>query len=213
VASRHTQRHLVGAHRLVSARPRQPGTQRAGLTSKPHHAQRPQVALRGSFCLRLASTFNHRPARSPHASYARAAHLLPRDVRGPRARGAAIQTTTAWGEAVRPLGSPAGEQSHRGSGIGRRGHCACHVPLSAKRSPILAATARGGSRRCCRRWTPSRWPRRAGPEMHGAAIFAVPDVASRNLVVHAVCEFSFTCRAMFPQPLFWIYGGRTAKGP
>src|SRR5205823_11171387 len=28
----------------------------AGLTSKPHHAQRPTVALRGSFRLRLAST-------------------------------------------------------------------------------------------------------------------------------------------------------------
>jgi hypothetical protein len=86
VASHHTQRHLVGAHRLVSARPRQPGTQRAGLTSKPHHAQRPQVALRGSFCLRLASTFNHRPARSPRPSYARSVRLLPRDVRTRRAR-------------------------------------------------------------------------------------------------------------------------------
>jgi len=30
---RRTQRHHTGAHRLVSARPRQPGTQRAGLTS------------------------------------------------------------------------------------------------------------------------------------------------------------------------------------
>ena len=59
------QRRPHGTRRLVSARPRQPGTPRAGLTSKPHHAQRPQVALRGSFCLRLASTFNHRPARSP----------------------------------------------------------------------------------------------------------------------------------------------------
>ncbi len=64
-------RHRFGAHRLVSARPRQPGTRRAGLTSKPHHAQRPQVALRGSFCLRLASTFNHRPARSPQPLYGR----------------------------------------------------------------------------------------------------------------------------------------------
>ncbi len=88
MASHHTQRHLVGAHRLVSARPRQPGTQRAGLTSKPHHAQRPQVALRGSFCLRLASTFNHRPARSPRASYARSLRLLPRDVRTRRTRAA-----------------------------------------------------------------------------------------------------------------------------
>jgi hypothetical protein len=33
----------------------------AGLTPKPHHAQQPLVALRGSFRLRLASTFNHRP--------------------------------------------------------------------------------------------------------------------------------------------------------
>ena len=32
---------------------------KAGLTSKPRHAQRPQDALRGSFCPRLASTFNH----------------------------------------------------------------------------------------------------------------------------------------------------------
>ncbi len=62
------QRCLGGTRRLVSARPRQPGTRRAGLTSKPHHAQRPQVALRGSFRLRLASTFNHRPARSPESS-------------------------------------------------------------------------------------------------------------------------------------------------
>ena len=38
------------------------GPGRAGLTSKPHHAQQPRVALRGSFRLRLASTFNHRPA-------------------------------------------------------------------------------------------------------------------------------------------------------
>lgn len=33
----------------------------AGLTSKPHHAPRSLSGLRGSFCLRLASTFNHRP--------------------------------------------------------------------------------------------------------------------------------------------------------
>src|SRR5437867_3338816 len=32
------------------------GPPEAGLTSKPHHAQRPTVALRGSFRLRLAST-------------------------------------------------------------------------------------------------------------------------------------------------------------
>src|SRR3984885_15250967 len=63
------QRHHADACRLVSARPRQPGTRRAGLTSKPHHAQRPQVALRGSFRLRLASTCNHRPARSPAPCY------------------------------------------------------------------------------------------------------------------------------------------------
>ena len=33
----------------------------AGLTSKPHHAHRNFCGLRGSFCLRLASIFNHRP--------------------------------------------------------------------------------------------------------------------------------------------------------
>src|SRR5438477_12093761 len=33
----------------------------AGLTSKPHHAQRPRVALRGSFRLRLASTTGDDP--------------------------------------------------------------------------------------------------------------------------------------------------------
>ena len=107
MASRHTQRHLVGAHRLVSARPRQPGTQRAGLTSKPHHAQRPQVALRGSFCLRLASTFNHRPARSPWASYARAFWLLPRDVRTRRARGEAILSLTWVWPNTAQTGAPA----------------------------------------------------------------------------------------------------------
>src|SRR5207245_10444583 len=32
----------------------------AGLTSKPHHAQRPTVALRGSFRLRLASNIESR---------------------------------------------------------------------------------------------------------------------------------------------------------
>lgn len=36
----------------------------AGLTSKPHHARRPTVALCGSFRLRLASTCNHRPVRN-----------------------------------------------------------------------------------------------------------------------------------------------------
>ncbi len=54
---------LDGTRHPLSARPRQPGTPRAGLTPKPHHAQQPRVALRGSFRLRLASTCNHRPAR------------------------------------------------------------------------------------------------------------------------------------------------------
>jgi len=38
---------------------------RAGLTPKPHHAHQPRVGLRGSFRLRLASTFNHRPGLKP----------------------------------------------------------------------------------------------------------------------------------------------------
>ena len=63
-----TQRHLYGTHRLVATGPRGSGARWAGLTSKPHHAQQPQVALRGSFRLRLASTCNHRPARSPSPS-------------------------------------------------------------------------------------------------------------------------------------------------
>ena len=42
----------------------------AGLTPKPHHAQQPKVALRGSFRLRLASTCNHRPARGPSPTLA-----------------------------------------------------------------------------------------------------------------------------------------------
>ena len=37
----------------------------AGLTSKPHHAQRPTVALRGSFRLRLASTTERRSPGQP----------------------------------------------------------------------------------------------------------------------------------------------------
>ena len=41
---------------------RLPAPRWAGLTPKPHHAQQPKVALRGSLRLRLASTFNHRPA-------------------------------------------------------------------------------------------------------------------------------------------------------
>jgi hypothetical protein len=43
--------------------------------------------------------------------------------------------------------------------------------------------------------------------------FSVLDMARLNFVVHAVCDVSFTSRAMFPQPLFWIYGGRAAKRP
>ena len=46
---------------VISAPGRQPARRRAGLTSKPHHARQPRVALRGSFRLRLASTCNHRP--------------------------------------------------------------------------------------------------------------------------------------------------------
>ncbi len=41
------------------------GHLKAGLTSKPRHAQRLKDALRGSFRPRLASTFNHRTTRSP----------------------------------------------------------------------------------------------------------------------------------------------------
>ncbi len=81
-----TQRHHADACRLVSARPRQPGTRRAGLTSKPHHAQRPQVALRGSFRLRLASTCNHRPARSPPPCYVVPAPTPRRTLPGGRTR-------------------------------------------------------------------------------------------------------------------------------
>jgi hypothetical protein len=55
-----TDRH----HSLSAPRPGW-ARRRAGLTPKPHHAQQPRVALRGSFRLRLASTCNHRPERSP----------------------------------------------------------------------------------------------------------------------------------------------------
>lgn len=63
-----------------------------GLTSKPHHAHRHFAGLRGSFRLRLASIFNHRPGaawrhllypnpkkkkRSAFSSPARAKALLP----------------------------------------------------------------------------------------------------------------------------------------
>ena len=50
---------------LVAGLVRRSNRGRAGLTPKPHHARQPLVGLRGSFRLRLASTFNHRPARSP----------------------------------------------------------------------------------------------------------------------------------------------------
>ena len=60
-----------GRLRPFSAGPRQPAPRRAGLTSKSHHAQQPRVALRGSFRLRLASTCNHRPGRSPHVDSVR----------------------------------------------------------------------------------------------------------------------------------------------
>jgi hypothetical protein len=44
--------------------------------------------------------------------------------------------------------------------------------------------------------------------------FSVPAVARLNFVVHAErVTSSFTFRAMFLQPLFWIYGGRAAKRP
>src|SRR3954468_8607880 len=54
---------LVDTFHPFSAPDRPPARRRAGLTPKPHHAQQPRVALRGSFRLRLASTCNHRPAR------------------------------------------------------------------------------------------------------------------------------------------------------
>src|SRR3989442_10237230 len=46
------------------------GAAKAGLTPKPHHAQQPRVALRGSFRLRLASTCRSRSGATtdPHAA-------------------------------------------------------------------------------------------------------------------------------------------------
>ena len=58
----------MAASPLLQPRP-DVGPGRAGLTSKPHHDQQPRVALRGSFRLRLASTFNHRPAPGPNRAY------------------------------------------------------------------------------------------------------------------------------------------------
>ena len=66
-------RRPLRPHPPVAARPRESGASGAGLTSKSHHARQPRVALRGSFRLRLASTFNHRPARSPPRCYLRPA--------------------------------------------------------------------------------------------------------------------------------------------
>ena len=48
----------------------------AGLTPKPHHAQQPLVALRGSFRLRLASTFNHRPRPEHKLRFARETRMM-----------------------------------------------------------------------------------------------------------------------------------------
>ena len=40
-----------------------------GLTSGPHHAPRSLNGLRGPFCLRLASAFNHRPEEIDRCHY------------------------------------------------------------------------------------------------------------------------------------------------
>jgi hypothetical protein len=77
-----------GPRRPLSERHRGSVARRAGLTPKPHHARQPRVALRGSFRLRLASTCNHRPARSSrHKVYARD---LGRKGGRPRVHGVAI---------------------------------------------------------------------------------------------------------------------------
>ena len=57
--------------RLLPSPPgcRGPARGRAGLTPKPHHAQQPKVALRGSLRLRLASTCNHRPTGVSYRGY------------------------------------------------------------------------------------------------------------------------------------------------
>ena len=95
---------VCGTRHLISARPRQPGTPRAGLTPKPHHAQQPVVALRGSFRLRLASTCNHRPARSSRQTvYVRG---LPLSLAPPRVHEVATWVSHARNTGARP-GGPA----------------------------------------------------------------------------------------------------------
>ena len=142
---RRTQRHHAGAHRLVSARPRQPGTRRAGLTSKPHHAQRPQVALRGSFRLRLASTFNHRPARSPP-------HMLGRrrrDCPGHRSRPSPTAVPALAGVAPSSTVTCARSSRRRPRRV-RCGDEADHVGLG-RADPAFVV---GDGRRPAARWRP-----------------------------------------------------------
>ncbi len=80
---------------VISAPGRQPARRRAGLTSKPHHARQPRVALRGSFRLRLASTCNHRPTGVS------ALRLAPAVVTGPaRSDGPAGVTVPGRGDAA-----------------------------------------------------------------------------------------------------------------
>src|ERR1700684_759723 len=101
----YTLRSRCGTLHLISTSPRQPGTPRAGLTPKPHHDQQPRVALRGSFCLRLASTCNHRPARSSPVKCT----PRPTDYQGPRVRVHEVVTGPSLnGNTAHPGRRPAG---------------------------------------------------------------------------------------------------------
>src|SRR5947209_10975459 len=88
---------LVDTFHPFSAPDRPPARRRAGLTPKPHHAQQPRVALRGSFRLRLASTCNHRPARDPWGSVLRWANMT--------AATASVGHVLGWARRARPRAS------------------------------------------------------------------------------------------------------------
>ena len=106
---------------------------RAGLTPKPHHAQQPRVALRGSFRLRLASTCNHRPARSPWQC---------RPVPSPRSSS----TATAGSTTPPPCGGPARRPTSRSSpsppSAGTSGRPGRRPPTWRRCSPAAGRAAR-----------------------------------------------------------------------
>src|SRR5664280_3004977 len=125
-----------GTRHLISALPRQPGATRAGLTPKPHHAQQPRVALRGSFRLRLASTCNHRPARSSRGE------VYAGDARNPGSGGPSSRgchgAVTQRQHCCHPAPGPGTEADHRprpGESPGQQGAAPPNPPRG--RSTLL----------------------------------------------------------------------------